>query len=350
MSRKHEQVNEKRKGMKIVGIVLIILLIIILGVGAGSYWYVNDKLGKMQHVTINEEELKIDEQVEENLSEYRNIAIFALDSRANEYGVGNRSDGIIVVSINNKTKEVKLLSVYRDTYLQIEGHGLDKITHAYAYGGAPLAISTLNSNLDLNIKEFVAVNFDAVAEGVNALGGIELDIDKEEMKIMNREYIDYTSQYTGLKSSHISKTGMQLVDGVQAVSYCRVRYTEGGDYKRTERMREVITAMADKLKTKSVGEINNFLDIVLPKVYTNISSSSIISMAPSALGYKISGSVGWPYEVRGYTGAAWYAAPVNLEENVKKLHQEVFNEENYEPTETVKEISNKIIKKTGFSK
>lgn len=345
--RRIEQGKKKRTGLKIVGIILIILILILAGVIAGGYWYVSDKLGKMQQVEIKEEELDINHEVAQNLSKYRNIAIFGVDSRANDLGKGNRSDCIIIASINNKTKEVKLLSVYRDTYVQIEGHGLDKITHAYSYGEAPLAISTLNTNLDLNIKEFVTVNFDVVAEAVNALGGIEIEVTNEELKYIN-EYIEATSQITDIRSKSVTKAGKQKLDGVQAVAYSRIRYTAGGDYKRTERMRTVIMAMVDKLKTKSIGEINQFLDTVLPKVYTNISSGSIIGMVPDALNYKITDSIGWPYEVKGITLDRWYGVPVNLEKNVSKLHKELFAEEDYQPTETVKSISNQIIRKTGY--
>ena len=345
---RYKKEKKKRKGLKIIGVILLVFLVIALGIGVGGYNYIMSKLGKMQQVEINEDELNIDENVAENLSGYRNIAIFAIDSREDDYGKGNRSDGIIIASINNKTKEVKLISVYRDTYLQMK-NSLDKATHAYSYGEAPLAINMLNTNLDLNIKEFVAVNFDAVALAVQTIGGIEVDVTSEEMAIMNKEYIDYTSQYTGMKSSYIKKAGKQTLDGVQAVSYCRVRYTEGGDYKRTERMRNVIMAIAEKVKTKSIGEINEFLDKVLPKVYTNISANSVIGMVPDALSYKINDSIGWPYEVKSYSNPTFYAAPVTLESNVIKLHQEVFGEENYEPSETVKEISKKIINKTGYS-
>ena len=353
MAGKHEKNNgrikrKKRKGFKIFIIIVLIILFIILGVAIGGYWYVTDKLGKMQQVTINEEELNINSEVEENLSEFRNIAIFAVDSRDSNLGKGNRSDGIIIASINNKTKEVKLLSVYRDTYVQIEGQGLDKITHAYSYGEAPLAINTLNTNLDLNIKEFVTVNFDSVAEAVNALGGVDIEITTEELKYIN-DYIDGTSQNTGISSKRITKAGKQKLDGVQAVAYSRIRYTSGGDYKRSERMRTVIMAMVDKIKTKSIGEINNLLDTILPKVYTNISAGSIIAMAPDVLNYKITESIGWPYKTQGITLNSWYGVPVTLESNVKKLHQELFGQEDYEPTETVKNISNKIVKKTGYN-
>lgn len=342
-----KQGKKKNKALKIVLILILIIILIIGGVVAGGYWYVNDKLGKMQQVHINEEELEINEEVEQNLSEYRNIAIFGVDSRANDLGQGNRSDCIIIASINNKTKEVKLLSVYRDTYVKIGNHGLDKITHAYSYGEAPLALSTLNTNLDLNIKEFVTVNFDSVAEAVNALGGIQIPVTSEEIKYING-YIDETSRVTGISTSHITSPGMKTLDGVQAVAYGRIRYTAGGDYKRTERMRDVLTAMLKKLQTKSIGEMNSLLDQILPKIYTNISTGSIISEIPSVMKYKITDSVGWPYEVKGITLDRWYGVPITLESCVKKMHEELFNETDYTVSTTVKTISDSIIKKTGY--
>lgn len=345
--RNRKPKQKKHKGLKIFGVIMLILIIILGGVVGGAYWYMTDKLGKMQQVTINEDDLDISKEVAQNLSGYRNIALFGVDSRDDNLGKGNRSDCIIIASINNKTKEVRLLSVYRDTYLQIEGHGLDKVTHAYSYGEAPLAISTLNTNLDLNIKEFVTVNFDLVAEAVNALGGVSIKIEQSEINYIN-EYIDATSASTGIKSKHITKTGTQTLDGIQAVAYSRIRYTAGGDYKRTERMRDVLTAMLQKIKTKSIGEINSFLDDILPKVYTNIKAADIIAMLPDMMSYKVTNSIGWPYETKGITLDRWYGVPVTLEENVTKLHKELFGEEKYEPTKTVQEISDKIVKKTGY--
>ena len=274
--------------------------------------------------------------------------MFAIDSRSNEdYGEGNRSDGIIIASINNDTKEVKLASVYRDTYVQIEGHGLDKITHAYSYGEAPLAISTLNTNLDLNIKEFVTVNFDAVAEAINELGGVTITVDSQEVNYIN-QYIKETSKVTGISTNQLSAPGTLTLDGVQAVAYARIRYTEGGDYKRAERMRTVVEATFNKLKTKSLTEINSFVDNILPKIYTNISTNDMIAMIPDLIKYSVSDSIGWPYETRGITMNAWYGIPVTLESNVTRLHQELFGEQDYTPSETVKNISNQIITKTGY--
>lgn len=343
--------NEKKKGkgLKIFGIIVLTLIILLVAIIGYTYFYITDKLNKIQRVDIDLGQLDISEQAEANLTGYRNIALFGIDSRSNDdYGRGNRSDCIIIASINNSTKEVKLVSVYRDTYMQIEGHGLDKVTHAYSYGEAPLAISTLNTNLDLNIKEFVAVNFDAVAEAVDALGGVVIPVEEDELKYINT-YIEGTSEVTGIQTENVTSAGTQTLDGVQAVAYARIRYTEGGDYKRAERMRTVVEAMFNKLKTKSISELNKFADLILPKIYTNIDTSAIISMAPDLLKYNVTDSIGWPYETRGKTMGAWYGIPVTLESNVTRLHQELFRESDYVPSETVQNISDSIVNKTGYS-
>lgn len=344
--------EEKQKTKKKMGVFgkIIIVLVIILAILMGTiFFFLKGKIDKLQNVNISEEDLGITETVAENLTGYRNIAIFGVDSRSDDYGIGNRSDCIIIASINNNTGEIKLISVYRDTYVNIEGHGLDKITHAYSYGEAPLAINTLNKNLDLNIKEFVTVNFDSVAEAVDQLGGVKLTITADEVKYIN-QYISETSKVTGKTSQNITEPGTYTVDGVQAVAYSRIRYTAGGDYKRTERMRTVIEAMFTKLKTRSLAQINSFADKILPHVYTNISAGDLLSMVPSMTKYKVTDSIGWPYNTKGKTMDRWYGIPITLESNVQQLHKEAFGETDYTPSDTVKSISESIIKKTGYTK
>ena len=337
-----------KKFFKVLGIILLILVILTIIVIASGYFFIKSKLNKMQQVEINVNELNVSDVIEQNLHGYRNVAIYGVDSRDSSLGKGNRSDCIIIASINNSTKEIKLISVYRDTYVNIEGYGLDKITHAYSYGGPELALKTLNENLDLNITEFVTVNFDALADAINSIGGVDINIEENEIQYLNN-YLAETSKVTGLETKKVTNTGLQTLDGVQAVAYSRIRYTEGGDYKRTERMRTVIEAMFDKLKTKSLGEINNLVDQLLPEVYTNLEPDEIIALAPTILQYNISDSIGWPYNVKGITTDRWYGVPVTLEENVKQLHEEAFGEENYTPSETVQEISDRIIERTGYT-
>ena len=351
LERAEYKIKKKNKGLKIFLRVLIVIIVIILGIAIAGYSFVHNKLSKMKTEYIDKTAIGISEEAKDSLKGYRNIALLGIDSRADDYGTGNRSDCIIIASINEKTKEVKLLSVYRDTYVYVTENGnkkLDKITHAYSYGGAQNTLKSLNEALDLNITEYVTVNFNAVIAAVNALNGVEIDITSEELKYIN-DYINATSQSSGIKSSHLLKAGRQTVDGVQAVAYSRIRYTAGGDYKRTERMRTVVTAMAKKAKTLSIGQLNKLADEILPRVSKNIENNDIIALIPSALSFNIIESLGWPYNVKGITTTAWYGVPVTLESNVIRLHKELFGQEDYKVSETVKEMNNAIIKKTGYT-
>ena len=347
--RKKKKMN---KGLKIFLIILLVLVIIIVGLGVAGYTFVNGKIGKMQKENIDTTAVGINEETKQELKGYRNIALLGIDSRADDYGLGNRSDCMMIASINQETNEIKLISVYRDTYVYVMENGtkrLDKITHAYSYGGAQNTLKSLNEAMDLNITEFVTVNFDAVIAAVDSLGGVYIDIDESEIKYVN-DYIDATSESSGVKSSHITHSGRQKLDGVQAVSYTRVRYTAGGDYKRTERMRTVVEAMLSKAKTLNVGQLNSFADTILPKIRTNISTSEIWGLIPKLASFKVTESIGWPYDTKGITLDRWYGVPVTLQSNVERLHKEAFEQEDYESSDTVKEMSAAIVKKTGYSK
>ena len=357
-NREREEENNMRKkkkmnkGLKIFLIILLVLVIFILGLGVAGYTFVNGKIGKMQKENIDTTAVGINEETKQELKGYRNIALLGIDSRADDYGLGNRSDCMMIASINQETNEIKLISVYRDTYVYVMENGtkrLDKITHAYSYGGAQNTLKSLNEAMDLNITEFVTVNFDAVIAAVDSLGGVYIDIDESEIKYVN-DYIDATSESSGVKSSHITHSGRQKLDGVQAVSYTRVRYTTGGDYKRTERMRTVVEAMLSKAKTLNVGQLNSFADTILPKIRTNISTSEIWGLIPKLALFKVTESIGWPYDTKGITLDRWYGVPVTLQSNVERLHKEAFEQEDYEASDTVKEMSAAIVKKTGYSK
>ena len=347
--RKKKKMN---KGLKIFLIIILVLVIIIVGLGVAGYTFVNGKIGKMQKENIDTTAVGINEETKQELKGYRNIALLGIDSRADDYGLGNRSDCMMIASINQETNGIKLISVYRDTYVYVMENGtkrLDKITHAYSYGSAQNTLKSLNEAMDLNITEFVTVNFDAVIAAVDSLGGVYIDIDKSEIKYVN-DYIDATSESSGVKSSHITHSGRQKLDGVQAVSYTRVRYTAGGDYKRTERMRTVVEAMLSKAKTLNVGQLNSFADTILPKIRTNISTSEIWGLIPKLASFKVTESIGWPYDTKGITLDRWYGVPVTLQSNVERLHKEAFEQEDYEASDTVKEMSAAIVKKTGYSK
>lgn len=322
--------TKKSVFLKVFLIILLVLLIIFGGIVAAGYWYITDKLGKVDYdADLTADDIEVNTGVTEQLSGYRNIALLGIDARTDTFS-GSRSDCIIIVSINEQTKDVRLLSIYRDTYLEVEDD-LTKITHAYAYGGPQLTLNSLNKNLDLNITEYVTVNFDTVKTVVDAIGGIKMQLTSAE-----------ATQVPG-----ISSAGTYTLNGEQALAFARIRKIDS-DYKRTERMRDVLTAVFEKAQTLSIGELNSLADTVLPHIRTNISTGEILALIPDVMSYHVGESYGWPYVTKGITLDLWYGVPVTLEENVKRLHKELFGEENYEPSDTVKRISNKIIKKTGY--
>ncbi len=347
---KHEILKEKKKmGLfpKILLFIFIAIIIIALVAVGSAYFWARHKWGQMEYINLTKSDIEVNPGVEESLKGYRNIVLLGLDAREDSFGTGNRSDCIMIVSLNQDTKEVKIASVYRDTYLNIDGYGLDKVTHAYSYGGPKLALSTLNKNLDLNISEFVAINFDTVHTVVDSVGGVNIKIEPEELKYINN-YITGIDKQFGTSTEKITTTGWHNLNGVQALAYSRIRYTDGGDYKRTERMRDVLIAVFEKAKTMNVSELNSLSNTILPHVSTNIDVNEAISMLPQLTSIKVNESFGWPYEVKGITLDRWYGVPVTLEDNVSKLHEALFNEKNYVPSDTVKNISTSIINKTGY--
>lgn len=330
--RKEE--NKKLKKLKKILLTFLLIVVILLVVFVvAAFTYINSKVNKINYVPIDKSDLSIEASVQEDLNQYRNIAILGIDARADTYSEGNRSDGIIIASINENTGEIKLTSIYRDTYVDIEGHGLDKITHAYSYGGPQLALKTINKNFDLNVEEYVTVNFDAIKEIIDEVGGISMEITSEEYKYING----------------INSPGTYVLSGEKALAYARIRYASGGDYKRTERMRDVLTAVFNKVKNFNPRQLNSFIDTTFPHLYTNISPDEIKALIPQATKFKITDSIGWPYEVKGITLDRWYGVPVTLESNVQKLHEEVFGQKDYTVSNTVKEISDRIVTKTGYT-
>lgn len=266
--------------------------------------------------------------------------VHGVDSRANDLRKNTRSDSIIVASINNKTHDVKLVSIYRDTYVKIHDHGCTKVNHAYAYGGPDLAVNTLNKNFDLNIKDFVTVNFSALTNVIDELGGVELTIKKEELKWVNA-YGHDVAKINGQKYTKIKHPGKQTVTGVQATGYCRVRYTKGGDFTRAERQRTVLQAIFAKAKKSSPTALISAMNKIFPQIYTSLSTSDILSLMKYLPFYEIGDQQGFPYKLSCHRGrdGIYYDFPTTLVSNVKKLHKELFGTDNYEPSKLVHTIS-----------
>lgn len=271
------------KGKKITVWILAIVLVIILGAVGGVYFYGNHLFNKMEKVEIDKDNIGITEEVEEKLSKYNdsiiNIALFGVD--AVDGGVG-RSDSIMIATLDTVNKKLKLTSIMRDSYVAIDGHGNDKINHAYAFGGPQLAIKTLNENFDLNIEDFASVNFETLPKIIDKIGGIELDIDADELKYING-YISNLNNINGTSEPEIESTGLQHVSGTQALAFCRIRYTSGGDYKRTERHREVLTKILEKIETLPATSYPSLLSDILPMVNTSLDYSKILELGTEVL-------------------------------------------------------------------
>lgn len=276
--------NNKKKKKKSIGFKIFIgFLCFVLALGVVGGGYVIGLLNKMDNVTLDKENLGIvEEEIEEydNAKKIRNVALFGVDATD---GTTGRSDSIMIATLDPVHNKVKLTSIMRDSYVNISGYGYDKINHAYAYGGPELAIKTINENFGLNIEDFVTVNFSSLPVIINILGGVDIEITSDEIQYIN-EYIDQINSLSGTYSPYITYAGMQHLNGTQALAYSRVRYTSGGDYKRTERQRTVLTALFNKLTSTSASSYNSLLNEVLPYVQTNLNAGDILSLGTKVLG------------------------------------------------------------------
>ena len=342
--------SKKRKKAKMItfaieALILIVLLVVL---------YVLNRTERLSKVTYNKTVVdnsvnELTEETLETMEQYTNIALFGLDTRqAGSLGKGNRSDTIMVASINNETKDVKIVSIYRDSYLNLANDKYRKCNEAYSIGGPEQAVAMLNMNLDLKIDYYMSVDFLAVSEVVDQIGGIEIDVDEYEIEHLNNYTVE-TSKVTKKSTTKLTSTGLQTLDGVQATSYCRIRYTKGDDFKRTERQREVLEAIAAKAKTLTPVQLDNIVKAVFPMCATNMTVDQLLAFAADALSYNIVQTEGFPFDkVTDSIGSAGSCViPVDLEANVKQLHQFLFDSTDYTPTQKVVEISDKIKNDTG---
>lgn len=335
--------RKKRKNKKVI---FIIEIIILLFLAAGIF--VASKFSKLQKQDIKKGDVIINENVNDAMSGYTNIALFGIDSREGKLDIDTHSDALMIASINNKTKEIKLVSVYRDTYLDNTNNEYRKATECYYFGGPERSINMLNKNLDLNITDFVTVDFNVVADVIDALGGVEIDVDQEEIQWING-YQEEGSQVTGKEIVLVEQAGPQTLNGLQALSYCRIRYTAGSDFKRTERQRTVLEKMLGKAKSTDLLTLNSVIDKVMPNMLTSLSTAEILSLAKDVASYDMGETMGFPFDqIPANISAGDCVVPVNLANNVTQLHQRLFGTEDYDPSDAVKEISNTIINNTGI--
>ena len=329
----------KRKRKRIVFLLTEIIILSALCVTA----YGLMKVDKLNINILDQDRL----EAYKDTGPYTNIALFGLDSREGELEGGVQSDCMMIASINNDTNEVKIMSVYRDTLLQQKDGTYEKANMAYHDGGPEEAIALLNRNFDLDIRNYVSVNFNALVDVIDALGGIDMELTQEEAFYCNG-YAFETAQVTGKEMVQIEEVaGMHHLDGVHAVGYARIRYTSGNDFKRTERQRIVLQMVADKAKEANLSTLNKIVDKVFPQISTSLTLGDMMGFAAHILDYKIVQTGGFPYRVttddsvRKHTGS--YVVPIDLSSNVTQLHQEMFGETDYVPSEKVQTISDEIV-------
>ena len=271
--------RKKKKKTKKVILVFVVVLLLLLGAGG---IYVASILGELNIVDFptGDEDLGIDE---ENLPKSDlgndgivNIALFGVDQRDGD--VNSRSDAIMILSVDKNNGKLKLSSIMRDALVEIEGYGQDKITKAYFYGGPQLAVKTLNQNFNLNIREYATVNFQEMAQIIDAVGGVEIDISEAERQNAN-EQIWEQYQEAGLPCTPIESSGLQTLNGTQAVAYARIRYVGNADFERTSRQREVLRQIFEKALNPSPTQYPSFAKQFLPLVETSLDLGDILSLA-----------------------------------------------------------------------
>lgn len=336
---KEQKMLKRKKARRRRRTVFLLLEIGVFFLFAGIF-VARQKLDKLQIYSFADNDIKVNEGAGKD--GYTTLALFGGDSRDGVLEAGTHSDSIIVAAIHNQTKEVRMVSVYRDTLTEQMSGELLKANNAYFVGGPKEAINMLNKNFDLDIQGYATVDFTALADAIDLLDGIDLTISADEATEMNR-YIAETAKVAGKEGKQVAE-GTLTADGVQAVTYARIRKNVGGDYKRTDRQREVIAKVVEKAKHTNVKVLNDIIDQVFPKVSTSLTVSELISLASGISKYKIKGSKGFPFESQDgrVDNAGSVVIPVDFKANVQKLHQFLYTEEEYKVSDTVRSIAERI--------
>lgn len=336
----------RKKRRKVLFILEIIVLLLFIG-GLYVYGQISAKLDKIdiQETDLQEQDIVTNDQAPQ-MTGYTTYALFGLDHRSrNEKLNTENSDTIIIASINNDTKAVKLVSVYRDTLLNVKDDTYSKANAAYALGGPAQAVNMLNTNLDLNITDYVSIDFDALVTVIDCLGGLDIPLSYAEIVHMNNYCVE-TAEETGKSYTPVELpepkpedqeaiVGTYHLNGVQATSYCRIRYTASLDMGRTERQRRVIQMIVDKAKKAGLSTIFDIMDQVFPMVKTSVSKTEILKLIPAMIGYCIDETTGFPQDYKFATVKGSVIVPTTLDSNVLKLHQFLYGNTNYTPTQDV---------------
>lgn len=344
--------RKKKKGnkLKIVAAVVVEIITLSVIIAVGSVIRISKRTQVVQYDKEYIRNKNITKGKLEILKGYQTIAVFGLDSRVGNVGKGSNSDVIMIVNINRDNGEVKLMSVYRDTFLNIsDNNTYGKINAAYSKGGPERAIKAINKNFDLDIQNFFTFNWKAVAIGIEAVGGVDIDVTEAEFKYLN-PYIWDTGRHLGLTDEYIRyflvpSAGMNHLNGIQAVAYARIRFSDN-DFRRTERQKEVVMQCFEKAKKLDLGQLKGLADLVLPEVAYNYSFTELMSLIRTLGSFKIVTSTGVPevndmvMEMMGKYGSC--VVPNTLVTVVKKIHNVLYGDEDYTPSSAVQTYSRKI--------
>lgn len=350
--------SSKKKNKAIILLASEIAVALVLLFVAYNVFY-KANVTKVGKIDLDEE--KIDESIHEEvaknekMADYTNIALFGLDNISGKVTETGRSDSIIIASINNDTGEIKLCSVYRDTYLNLgknkEGkEEYNKCNAAYAKGGPDRAIAMLNSNLDMDITDSVTIGFGGLANVVDELGGVEIDVDEAELPHLN-SYQKKMADDMHREYKAVTTPGVQKLTGLQATAYCRIRYTAGNDFARAARQREVLMKCIELAKTKSPAELEKIANKAFDETATTLDLPEILKMVKNVTKYQVVGDNGFPEESMRGTGRVGNKGscviPKDLESNVKWLHEFLFDDKEYQVSENVKKYSEKVAADTA---
>ena len=347
--------KRRRRIRKTVLFIIEILILAALAVGLYLAAQMSRISSGIQSITVDDVEqqsemvqkiqVQLPDEVEEKLAGYWNIALYGVDSR---YGLtSGQGDTIMIASINRDTKDVKLVSIYRDTYLDDTAGSYKKATDCYGEGGPSRSMNMLNKNLDLDITDYVTVNMNVLAEVVDRIGGVQVYVDSLDEATWINNYQNETSEITNREIIPVTETGLLTLNGLQATSYCRIRAI-GDDYERTERQREVLMQILQKFQSNP-ALLLEVIDALFDNVETNLTQKEIMDLAMNVASYHLVETKGFPFEKQAMQINNDIVAPINLAKNVTELHQFLFDNEEYSPSETVQEISNELINATGLS-
>ena len=344
-----KKLNISTKVWAIAFFVLLAMFILICVIYVKNY--ARMKYNEMDINEISEDQLLTNTGVKDATSGYRTIALYGVDSREQNLGSGTNSDSIMIASINESTQEIKFVSVYRDTLMEIASGSMDvsqKVNYAYQVGGPVTAINTLNTNMDLNITDYVAVDFNAMASIIDAVGGVDVNILDDEVNNFNKNLAEQIS-LSGAYSSGITEAGQYTLDGQQAVAYSRIRSTGKGDVTRTERQRIVLMKVIDKLLKADTGSLDSFVDVSFKCISTSLNKDDIHNLVKSVAKYKVVDTAGFPfaYETADITDKGNCIVAADMAANVQALHEYLYGTKNYRVSSEAAAINSSLAEESG---